>query len=95
LRGEEISKIELTGILKHFEGEGTAQHKHLTVSLVGRLKQVEGEQQHFLPVAAVTGSSIRIREWVGHLLGEKREAGISSGFMFLKKYGKLAKAAYF
>jgi hypothetical protein len=54
LRGEEISKIELTGILKNFVEGGTAQQKHLTLSLMGRFKQVEGEQQHFLPVAAVT-----------------------------------------
>jgi hypothetical protein len=42
LRGEEISKIELTGILKHFEEGGTAQQKHMTLSLVGRFRQAEG-----------------------------------------------------
>jgi hypothetical protein len=95
LRGEKISKIELIGILKHFEERGAAHQKHATLSLVGRFKQVEGEQTHFLPVAAVMGSKIRIREWVGRLLEENRVVGISSGFMFRKKDGKLAKAAYF
>jgi hypothetical protein len=67
----------------------------MTLSLVGRFKQVEGEQHNFIPVAAVTGSGIRIREWVRRLLEEKRAAGISSGFMFRKRDDKLAKAAYF
>jgi hypothetical protein len=95
LRGEEISKIELTGIMKHFEEGGTAQQKDVALSLVGRFKQVECEYQHFLPVAVVTGSGIRIREWVGGLLEEKRVAGISTRFMFRKKDDKLINAAYF
>jgi hypothetical protein len=72
LRGEEISKIEQTRILKHFEEGGTAQQKHVRLLLVGRFKQVEGEQHHVLPVAAVTGYGIKIREWVGRLLEEKK-----------------------
>jgi hypothetical protein len=60
-RGEEISKIKLTGILKHFEEGGAAHQKHVMLPLVGRFKQVEGEQPHFLPVAAVTGSGIKMK----------------------------------
>jgi hypothetical protein len=56
-----ISKIELTGILKYFEEGGTAQQKHV-------FKQVGGEQQHFFPISVVTGSGIRVRDWVGCLL---------------------------
>jgi hypothetical protein len=65
------------------------------LSLVGIFKQTKGEHQHFIPVAAVTGSGIRIRELVGRLLEEKRAAGISFGFMFCKKDCRLANAAYF
>jgi hypothetical protein len=46
-------------------------------------------------VAAVTGSGLRIREWVERLLKEKEMTGVISGFMFLRKDGKPARAAYF
>jgi hypothetical protein len=88
LRGEEISKNELTGIVKDFEEWGTAQQKYVTLSLVRIFKEVEGEQQ------AVTVSGLRIREWVGHLLAEKKAAGITTGLIFRRKGGKLAKADY-
>jgi hypothetical protein len=69
LRGEEIIKIELSGVRKYF-GDGATEPRHVTLSLIGRFKQVEGGQQHFLPVDAVTGSGLRIREWVDCLLKE-------------------------
>jgi hypothetical protein len=46
-------------------------------------------------VAAVTGSGLRIREWVERLLKEKEMIGVISGFMFLRKDGKTARAADF
>jgi hypothetical protein len=54
----------------------------VTLSLIGRFKQLEGDQQHFLTVSAVTGSGIRIREWVGRLLLGKEAVGLVSGFFF-------------
>jgi hypothetical protein len=54
LRGEEITKIELSRVIKYF-GDGATEPRHVTLFLIGRFKQVEGEHQHFLPVAAVTG----------------------------------------
>jgi hypothetical protein len=95
LRGEEISNIELSGTLKHFKEGGTAQQKHVTKYVVGRYKQVEGEKQHRLPVVAVTGSGIRIRERTRRKPGERKVAGITTGFMFRRKDSKLAKAACF
>jgi hypothetical protein len=71
-----------------------AQQTHFTLSLVGRFKHVEGEQHHFLPATTVTGSGLKIREWVGHLLEEKKVDGITTGFMFRQKDGKVTKAAY-
>jgi hypothetical protein len=68
LRGEEIPKLEITGLLKHFaEGDKTTP-KHVMLSLVGRFKQEDGERQHYLPVAAVMGSGLRIRDWIRRLL---------------------------
>jgi hypothetical protein len=63
--------------------------------LIGCLKKLEGEQHHFLPVAAVTGSGIRIRELVEILLLEKAEVRLTSGFLFFFKDGTPTKAIYF
>jgi hypothetical protein len=94
LRGEEITKIELSGVRNYFGG-GAMEPRHVTLSLIGRFRQVEGGQQHFLPVDAVTGYGLRIREWVERLLKEKEMTGVISGFMFLKKDEKTARAADF
>jgi hypothetical protein len=75
LRGEEIPKLEITGLLKHFaEGDKTTL-KHVMISLVGRFKQEDGERQHYFPVAAVTGSGLRIRDWIRRLLELKVRSG--------------------
>jgi hypothetical protein len=61
----------------------------------GMFKQMEGEHQQFLPIAAETGSGLNIREWVGILLDEKARVGLTTGFMFLKRDGTPSKAIYF
>jgi hypothetical protein len=60
------------------------------MSLIGHFNQVDREHQHFLMVAAVTGSGIHIQEWVERLPKEKEVSGLVSGFMFLKKDGSPA-----
>jgi hypothetical protein len=92
--GEDITRIELGGVRKYF-ADGAVEPKHVTLSLIGSFKQLEGEQQPFLPVAAVTGYGIKIREWVDILLLEKSEVGLTLGFLFLKKDGSPAKVIYF
>jgi hypothetical protein len=94
LRGEETTKIEMSGVRKYF-ADGALEPRHVTLSLIGRLKQMEGGQQKFLPVAAETGSGSKIREKVGRFLDEKARVGLTTGFMFLKKDGMPAKAIYF
>jgi hypothetical protein len=75
--------------------DGALEPRNVTLSLIGRFEQMEGEQQHFLPIAAETGSGLRIREWVGIFLDEKARVGLTTGFMVLKKDGTPAKAIYF
>jgi hypothetical protein len=60
LCGEDITKIDLGGVRKYF-AHGALEPKYVTLSLIGHFKQLEGDQQHFLPVMAMTGSGIRIR----------------------------------
>jgi hypothetical protein len=75
--------------------DGALEHKHVTISFIEKFKQLEGEQQHFLAVAALMVSGIRVKEWVERLFLEKAEVGLTSGFMFLTKDGTPAKAIYF
>jgi hypothetical protein len=85
LRGEEIPKLEITGFLKHFsEGDKTTP-KHVMLSLVRRFKQDNGEMQHYLPVAAVTGSGLCFKEWIRRLLELKVRSGQTQGFYFDEK----------
>jgi hypothetical protein len=82
LRGEEIPKLEITGLLKHFsEGDKTTP-KHVMLSLVGRFKQEDGERQHYLPVAIVTGCGLCIRDWIRRILELKVLSGQTQGFLF-------------
>jgi hypothetical protein len=78
-------------VRKYF-GDGATEPRHVTWYLIGRFKR---GQQNFLPVAAVTGSGLRIREWVERLLKEKETTGVISGFVFLRKDGKTDRAADF
>jgi hypothetical protein len=41
LRGEDITKIELGGVRKYFN-DGALEPKHVTLSLIGHFKQLEG-----------------------------------------------------
>jgi hypothetical protein len=49
LRGDEISKIELTRILRHFEEGGAAQHKYGILSLVEDLNRWRANDIIFSP----------------------------------------------
>jgi hypothetical protein len=41
LCGEEITKIELSGVRKYFS-DGAVEPRHVTLLLIGRFKQMEG-----------------------------------------------------
>jgi hypothetical protein len=54
-RGEEITSVKIGRVRK-----STLEPCHVTLSLIEICKQVEGEQQHILPVMAETVSIIKI-----------------------------------
>jgi hypothetical protein len=82
-------------LLKHFTEGGKTEPKHVMLSLVGRFKQEDGEKHHFLHVDAVTGSGIKIREWMRRLLELKVKYGHTQGFFFRRKNGSPAKMGDF
>jgi hypothetical protein len=45
-RGEEITKIELGGVREYFT-DGVLEPKHVTLSLIGRFKRLEGGNNIF------------------------------------------------
>jgi hypothetical protein len=102
LCGDEIPSLEITGLVKHFaEGDKTTP-KNVMLSLVGRFNQEDGERQHFLLVAAVTGYGLRIRDyglrirdWIRRLLELKVRSGQTQGFLCKRKNGSPAKLADF
>jgi hypothetical protein len=72
LRGEEITKIELGGVRKHFFDGGTSATPHVMFTLVGRFKGEQGERHHLMPVAAITGSGLEVRKWTSAFSRRKR-----------------------
>jgi hypothetical protein len=54
LHGEEITKIELGGVRKYF-ANGALEPKHVTLSLSGRSKQLEGGATKFSPSCSADG----------------------------------------
>jgi hypothetical protein len=65
------------------------------LSLVGRFKQGGGERHHFLPVVAVTGSGLTIRDLVRRILELKVRSLQTQGFLFLRKNRRPAKLGDF
>jgi hypothetical protein len=60
LRGEEIMKIDLAGLLKYLEiGRQDAEHPHVIVPLLGRIKGETGERYHMMVLAREMRSGIQ------------------------------------
>jgi hypothetical protein len=95
LRGEEITKIELGGVRKHFADGGTSSTPHVMFTLVGRFKGYQGKHHHLMLTAAVTGSGLEVRTRTEHLLLVKEKRGAISGFMFARRDGSKAGSSDF
>jgi hypothetical protein len=77
LRGEEITKIELSGVRKYFV-DGTVELRYVTLSFIGRFTQMEGLQHYLLHIAEETGSRLSIREWVEIFMEKKAGVGLTT-----------------
>ncbi len=96
LRGEEILKVEVTGLLKYFEaGKRHARHPHVMITLLGRFKSERGERFHKRPVAWETNSGLRMGEWTERYLVLLRKTGRSTGRMFVRVNGTTKRTSDF
>ena len=83
LRGEELPKIELGAIRKHWdEAINHPRTPHVPLVLSGRFKQTEGEKLFFLPLACRSSSGIDIRLWTHRTIEAYGKFGVFAGPLF-------------
>lgn len=83
LRGEELPKIELGVIWKHWlEAVEHPTTPHILLVLLGRFKQTDGKRLYFLPLACHSQAGIEIRLWMYRLLQKYQMLGVVTGPVF-------------
>ena len=96
LRGEEVTMVNLTGVIKHWhDGVSDPSRPHVVIALLGRLKNEVGERYHLVPLAAETKSGLKIRMWIARVIEHYTLLGINRGPMFRAANGFPAKAGMF
>ena len=89
LRGEEIMKMDISGLLRYIEaGAQHREYPHVVVALIGRLKGETGERYHIIILARVTRSGINAGTWMDRLCSSLRRRERSNGFVFQKDDGQ-------
>jgi hypothetical protein len=80
LWGEELPKLELGAIRKHWE-EAVCHLRvpHVPLVLSGRFKMTEGEKLFFLPQACQLESGINNRLWAHQMLETYGKLGVVTG----------------
>jgi len=96
LRGEEIMKMDISGLLRYIEtGAQHREHPHVVVALVGRLKGEMGERYHMIILARVTQSGIKAGVWMDRLCSSLKRRDRLNGFVFRNKGGRQRKIGSF
>lgn len=85
LRGPEGLLVDLAGCRDNFI-KGIDEN-YVIVALLGQVKGEHGERQHLLPTASVTGSGLKVRQWMKRLLVTNQLAGRTSGPAFCDDQG--------
>jgi hypothetical protein len=65
LRGEEVPKTDLNGIIKYWESSGVANPEHVVVPV---FKGETGINYHLMPLVSRTRSGLEPRKWIGRLM---------------------------
>jgi hypothetical protein len=96
LRGEEIMKIDLGGLIKYLEaGRGHSECPHVIVALLGRLKGETGERYHMMVMARESASGIIGGIWADRVVEVNRSIDRTKGWVFTKGRARQAKIANF
>ena len=92
LRGEEIVKVDLGGLIKFLEvGRNNVEHPHVIVPLIGRIKGETGERYHMMVLARETKSGIQAGTWADRLVKVNLKKNRDRGPVFRTKKGHRAK----
>lgn len=87
LRGEEIGKLDLARTMQIF-GEGMdSPVPHVALSLKGRVKGELSDKAHYLALAPVTRSGIRVSKWIRRLLTGYADQGVTGGALIRNTKG--------
>jgi hypothetical protein len=82
--GEETPLMDLEGTRSKFEEIGRDRLPHVVVALIGRFKNEIGELHHMLPLAAVTKSGLKSRQWIVKMIYWYQRQGVTNGPVFLQ-----------
>ena len=94
LRGEEITRMDLGLIRKHWEEAIYSDQPHVPMMLQGRFKRETGQKIFCQPLAVKSKSGIEILTWFARTLFIMERRGAIDGPMFrvTKKSGKIGRA---
>ena len=94
LRGEEITRIDIGLIRKHWEEAITAEDRHVPMMLNGQFKRETGEKVFCQPLCVKTRSGIPILLWFKRCIFASEKRGILSGplYRLRRTSGKIARA---
>jgi hypothetical protein len=96
LRGEEIVKIDLAGLLKYLEvGKLDTEHPHGIVPLIGRIKGETGERYHMMVLARETKRGIQSGLWADRVAEASKDRKRERGPVFRNQKGFRAKVGDF
>jgi hypothetical protein len=96
LRGEEIMKVDLGGLIKYLEtGRNHGACPHLIVALLGRLKGETGERYHMMIMARESWSGIVGGVWADRVVEVNQRNHRIKGYVFTKGRARQAKIADF
>lgn len=76
LRGIEGLLLDIDGLTEHWD---KGDESYFIVALLGKVKGEQHHRCHLLPCCTVTSSGIKIKEWIGRLLEQKKRLGFVDG----------------